>query len=66
MIVLEGVKGKGWEVLRKSIFSVLKSLFRSVTRTKEVEAKIKNKVGLVGWSRDRSYARVVDEKGPRK
>ena len=45
---------------------MLKSFFHSVTRTKEVEAKIKNKVGLVGWSRDRSYARVVDEKGLRK
>ena len=43
-----------------------KSPFCSVTRTEELEAKVKNKAGLVRWSGDRSYARVVDEKGPRK
>ena len=42
------------------------SPFRSVTRTEEVEAKVKNKAGLEGCSGDRSYARVVDEEGPRK
>ena len=39
------------------------SPFRSVTRTEEVEAKVKNKAGLEGCSGDRSYARVVDEEG---
>ncbi|KAL6327053.1 hypothetical protein AAG906_013800 [Vitis piasezkii] len=63
LIFLEDVKGRGWEALRKSIFFVSKSPFCSVTRTEEVEAKVKNKAGLVGWSGDRSYARVVDKKG---
>ena len=38
-----------------------KSPFRLVMRIEEVEAKVKNKEGLVGWSKERSYARVVEE-----
>ena len=66
LIVPNDVKGRGWEALWKSIFSMSESPFHSVRRTKEVEAKVKNKAGLVRWFGDRSYARVVEEKGPGK
>ena len=42
LIVLEGVKGRGWEALWKSILSVSESPFHLVMRI-EVEAKMKNK-----------------------
>ncbi|RVW99158.1 hypothetical protein CK203_019091 [Vitis vinifera] len=61
----ECVKGRGWEALRKMISLVLECPFLTVTGTKEADAKVENKVGLVWRSGDQSCARV-DEGCPRK
>ena len=63
-IVLEGFKGSGLEALMKSISSVVERHGFVVSGV--VKVKAVNKVSLCGRSRDRSYARVVDESGPRR
>lgn len=65
LIVPECVKGRGREALRKMISLVLECPFLTVTGTKEADAKVENKVGLVWRSGDQSCARV-DEGCPRK
>ena len=61
-IVPEGFKGRGWEALMKSISSVVDR--HGFVDFGAVKVKAVNK--FVGRSRDRSYAKVVDENGPRR
>ncbi|KAL6318074.1 hypothetical protein AAG906_035219 [Vitis piasezkii] len=63
LVVLEGVKGNGWEALRKAISSVQDLSDQAVRASKETIEDSQVSKGI--YKGGRSYAYVVAEEGPR-
>ncbi|RVW89233.1 hypothetical protein CK203_032669 [Vitis vinifera] len=63
LVVPEGVKGYGWENLRKAIVSVLDFFVQVERVSKEKQKKSQESKGM--YRGEWSYADVVAEKGPR-
>ena len=63
LVVPEGVKGNGWEALRKAISSIQDLSNQAVRASKEMIKDSQVSKGI--YREDRSYADVVAEEGPR-
>ncbi|RVX09483.1 hypothetical protein CK203_015263 [Vitis vinifera] len=63
LVVPEGVKGNGWETLRKTISSVQDLSDQAVRASKEMFKESQVSKGM--YREGRSYANVVAEEGPR-
>ena len=63
LVVPEGVKGNGWEALRKAIFSIQDLSDQAVRASKEMIKDSQVSKGI--YREGRSYADVVAEEGPR-
>lgn len=65
MVIPEGAKGKGWEILRKEIFSMAE-IPSSVSLIRQIEAMITEKpVGCGLCNMKHCFASVVEEEGLR-
>ena len=63
LVILKGVKGNGWEALRKAISSVQDLSDQAVRASKEMikDSQVSKGIYREGWS----YVDVVAEEGPR-